>query len=76
MALYKYAKCIRQVDSPAFDKVHPPRTPAPWPGIYQCDFCGDEIAIAQSHILPSDNHHKHKSTAPIRWRLIVGLREE
>lgn len=76
MALYKYAECLRQVDSPAFDKTHPSRTPAPWPGIYQCDFWGHEIAVGRNHMLPPQNDHQHKSEAPILWRLIVSLREE
>ena len=76
MALYKYAECVRQIDSPAFDKILEPGTPATWAGVYQCDFCGQEIAIAQNHILPPWNHHKHRSKAPIQWRLTIALREE
>jgi len=76
MALYRYVECIRQSDSPAFDKVLAPGTPAPWPGIYHCDFCGREIAIALNHLFPLQNDHGHTSNAPIQWRLIVALREE
>jgi len=76
VALYKYAECVRQVESPAFDAILPPGTPAPWAGIYQCDFCGCEIAVARNYILPPRNHHEHKSKAKIHWRLTVSLRED
>jgi len=76
MALYKHAECLRQTDSPEFDKANAPGTPARWPGIYQCDFCGHEIVAAQHHIFPSENHHPHKSKVPIQWRLIVSLKAE
>lgn len=56
MALYKYADCIRQTDGSAFDKRCVPGTPAQWPGIYHCDFCGREIAIARNHSFPPQNH--------------------
>lgn len=76
MALYKYATCIRQVDSLAFDAMLIPGTPALWAGIYQCDYCGQEVAVPQNEVLPPPNHHPHKSPALIQWRLIIALREE
>ena len=75
MALYKYSACIRQTDIPAFDVICLPKTAAPWPGIYQCTFCGHEIAIAQNQLLPPQNHHQHLSETPIEWRLVVSTRD-
>jgi hypothetical protein len=72
MALYKYASYLQQLDNDAFDLDHSPGSQAPYAGIYQCTGCGREIAIAQSHVLPPQNHHEHTADqGPIRWRLIV-----
>ena len=75
MALYKYASYIRQTDAAAFDTICPPQTTAHWPGIYQCNFCGHEIAIGLQQLLPARNHHQHQSDAPIEWKLVVSTRE-
>lgn len=72
MALYKYTAFIAQSDDTAFDQLNEPSTSAPWPGIYRCHACGHEIAIAQGHTLPPQNHHQHRpGIGRIQWRLIV-----
>jgi len=72
MALYKYAEFIEISKDAAFDQLNVPSTAAPWPGIYRCHVCGHEIAIAQGHTLPPQNHHQHAYGAgPIQWRLVV-----
>jgi hypothetical protein len=75
MALYKYSQLIASSTDAAFDELSNPSTPAPWPGIYRCEACGHEIAIAQGHTLPPQNHHQHKpGQGAIRWRLTVSHR--
>jgi hypothetical protein len=72
MALYKYGQFIGTSSDEAFDKILQPSTAATWPGIYRCEGCGHEIAIAQGHTLPPQNHHQHTSSqGSIRWRLVV-----
>jgi hypothetical protein len=72
MALYKYGEFLEASTSDAFDSSLEPGVAAPWPGLYKCRVCGHEIAIAQGHMLPPQNHHQHAPGAgPIRWRLIV-----
>jgi hypothetical protein len=72
MALYKYSTFIDKSDDDAFDKLLAPSTAATWPGIYRCHACGHEIAIAQGHTLPSQNHHQHAAgLGAIQWRLVV-----
>jgi hypothetical protein len=72
MATYKYDKFVEKNTSDEFDKIHPHSTKAPWAGIYRCAGCGREIAIAQSHVLPPQNHHQHSTQqGEIRWRLIA-----
>ena len=72
MALYKNAQLITSSDDTAFDAVHQPGVAAPYPGIYRCIGCGDEIAIAGGHILPPQNPHQHTTTqGTIRWQLLV-----
>lgn len=75
MALYKYRDFIEPSSDAAFDQVCEPGTAAPWPGIYRCEGCGHEIAIAQGHMLPPQNHHQHTyQQGRIRWRLVVSHR--
>ncbi len=75
MAIYKHEEFLEQTDDKAFDNFYEPETKAPYPGIYRCEGCGHEIAIAAHHTLPPQNHHQHKAPlAPIRWRLIVSHR--
>lgn len=72
MALYKYQQYIEQTNDRAFDQINEPSVSAPWPGIYLCVACGHEIAIAQGHTLPSQNHHQHRpGLGRIQWRLAV-----
>lgn len=72
MALYKYSNFLDQSDDAAFDQLNEPSTSAPWPGIYRCHACGHEIAIAQGHTLPPQNHHQHRpGLGRIQWRLVV-----
>jgi hypothetical protein len=72
MALYRDARFLTISDDQAFDSSLEPSTSAKWPGIYRCRVCGHEIAIAQGHTLPPQNHHQHgPGLGPIRWQLIV-----
>jgi len=72
MALYKYATVLEKSEDAAFDQLQRPSAPAPWPGIYRCHACGHEIAIAQGHALPPQNHHQHKpGIGAIQWRLVA-----
>lgn len=72
MALFKNAKFLTNSADAAFDQLHSPGTDAPYPGIYRCVSCGDEIAIAGGHVLPPQNHSQHRVGAgPIKWQLIV-----
>jgi len=72
MALYKNGQLLTQSADPAFDMKHQPGVAAPYPGIYRCISCGDEIAIAGGHVLPPQNHKQHNPLAgPILWQLLV-----
>lgn len=72
MAIYKYSQYISHSDNVAFDQIIEPSTAAPYPGIYRCHVCGREIAIAQGHTLPAQNHHQHRpGLGRIQWRLEV-----
>ena len=72
VALYKYQQFITQSTDKAFDKIFQPSSAATWPGIYRCEGCGHEIAIAGNHILPAQNHHQHTlAQGAIQWRLAV-----
>lgn len=72
MALYKQGNYLTHVEDPAFDQIHEPGIAAPYPGIYRCTGCGDEIAIAGGHVLPAQNHRQHSIlSGPIRWQLLV-----
>jgi hypothetical protein len=72
MALYKYDIYVTKIDDAAFDTLLEPGSAATWPGVYRCHACGHEIAIAQGHALPSQNHHQHTQVlGRIQWRLVV-----
>lgn len=72
MALYKHGNRLSQSQDAAFDAIQPPGTEAPYPGIYRCTNCGDEIAIAGGHRLPPQNHQQHNlSDGKIAWQLLV-----
>lgn len=77
MALYKNSNFVVQVQDAAFDKDQSPGTTAPHAGIYRCMGCHREIAIAEAHILPPQNHHTHTpAQGHIRWRLAVYAQHE
>jgi hypothetical protein len=71
MALYKYNTHLQTSTDSAFDALHSPGTSAPYPGIYRCIACGDEISIAGGHTLPPQNHKQHATNANIKWQLLV-----
>ena len=72
MALYKFKKFLLETTDKAFDGTHEPGMAAPYPGIYRCEGCGHEIAIALGNKLPSQNHSQHTLThGKIRWQLVV-----
>lgn len=51
MATYKFLRLLSLDLSNKFDALHDPGVSAPYPGIYRCEECGTEIAIARSHTL-------------------------
>jgi hypothetical protein len=72
MAWYKDADLLTKMNSDAFDVDHSPGVPAQFAGIYRCMGCGREIATANKHVLPPQNHHAHTTgQGAIRWRLIA-----
>lgn len=72
MATYKYISNLHLSNGVGFDQLHNPGVAAPYPGIYKCVNCGDEIAIAGGHVLPPQNHHQHGPLQrPIQWQLVV-----
>jgi hypothetical protein len=71
MAIYRELTHLKSGYGIAFDTVHVPGDLAPQSGIYRCDVCGREIAIAEDHALPSGSHPKHRNYSNIRWRLLV-----
>ena len=72
MAWYKYDQYLKKSVGDAYDQDLSPGIAAPHAGIYRCMGCGRELGIAQSHMLPPQNHHQHTAAeGTIRWRLIV-----
>ena len=72
MAAYKFKHFVTLDHSNKFDALHDPGVSAPYPGIYRCEECGREIAIAKGHALPPESHHSHSlGQGKILWRLIV-----
>jgi hypothetical protein len=71
MALYKYGSYLAQSQHANFDLERSPGVVVPDSGIYRCVNCGDEIAANKGNPLPPQNHHQHRSGAPIRWKLLV-----
>lgn len=71
MPNYKKYGFFSQINSPDFDIIHTPGTPAPYAGIYRCNACRHEIAIADGHVLPPQNHGQHPQSLPIRWQLVA-----
>lgn len=76
MALYQDSNNLQQISDAAFNMSHNPGVPAPHAGIYKCEGCSDEIAIASGHILPPQNHYQHPSICrAIRWKLVVAAQQ-
>jgi hypothetical protein len=72
MALYRDEEHVKKANPhDSFESVHKPGQIAPWSGVYRCINCGDESACNKGDPLPPQNHHQHKQTAPIAWRLLV-----
>jgi hypothetical protein len=71
MAEYKYDSYLTKSTDSRFDTEHSPGVAAPYPGIYRCIACGDEIGIAKDHTLPPQNHRQHQQNATIKWKLLV-----
>jgi hypothetical protein len=72
MAYYKNGKYLEQSLDARFDRIYNPGEKASHPGIYRCVSCGDEIAIAGTHVLPPQNHHQHNPAyGGIKWQLLV-----
>ncbi len=72
MAHYRDEKLLKKSTSAEFDKIHEPGAPAPHAGIYCCVACKHEIAIAETHKLPPQNHHQHATgVGRIQWQLTV-----
>ena len=72
MATYKFLRMLSLDSSIKFDDLHDAGVVAPYPGIYRCEECGREIAIANGLALPPEGHHSHAlGQGRIRWRLVV-----
>lgn len=72
MALYNDASNFTPSNDPLFGRVFEPGQLLPKGGMCRCTGCNKEIAIAQYHALPPQNHHQHLySKLPIRWKLIT-----
>jgi hypothetical protein len=72
MAIYKQGQLLNLSKSTAFDATYSPGVSAPYPGIYRCIACDDEIAIAGGNMLPPQNHHQHgQINGQIKWKLLV-----
>ena len=72
MAEYRDARYLVVVQQDCFQDLHEPRTVATHTGIYRCEGCGLEIALAAGSLFPRENAHYHSNpTIPILWRLVV-----
>lgn len=71
MAQYKDQTNVKTSTDSKFDTEHSPGDSTPYPGIYRCTGCGDEIGIAKDKTLPPQNHQQHTSGAKIKWKLLV-----
>lgn len=72
MALYKYAKYLKLGDHSEYDALYKAGDRCSSAGIYRCEGCADEIALAKGSRFPSSNQHEHRAEqGPIEWRLIV-----
>ncbi len=72
MALFKYMQSLTLSQDTNFDILRDPGSDTRDAGIYRCEACGREIAVAQGHRLPPQTHHPHApGLGPIRWRLVA-----
>jgi hypothetical protein len=71
MAEYKIGNLLTQSYDSKYDDEHSPGVDAPYPGIYRCVACGDEVGIAKGNKLPPQNHRQHTSNSKIKWKLLV-----
>lgn len=80
MALYRIGGYFTCGSGRAFSENLPPGSETPVAGIYRCTVCGDEIGIAKSQALPSDDAHRHDfdpasapplDCGPTAWQLIA-----
>ncbi|AXF25024.1 hypothetical protein CUJ89_32965 [Burkholderia pyrrocinia] len=80
MALYRIGGYFTSGSGRAFSENLPPGSEVTVAGIYRCTVCGDEIGIAKSQSLPSDDAHQHDldplpdpalDPGPTAWQLIA-----
>lgn len=73
MALYKKGTNVRPGNGDAFERLLDADEAAPWPGIYACVACGDEMPAVKGAPLPgAAGHPPHgQEWGPIRWRLLI-----
>lgn len=71
MAQYEDESNVKKSSDAKFDTEHNPGDATPYPGIYRCTGCGDEIGIAKDKTLPPQNHQQHPYVARIKWKLLV-----
>ena len=76
MAEYKCGNQLTQSSDSKYDDEHSPGAEAPYPGIYRCVACGDEVGIAKGNKLPPQNHPQHTSTSKIKWKLLVRAQQQ
>ena len=80
MALYRIGGYFTCGSGRAFSENLPPGSEVRVAGIYRCTVCGDEIGIAKSQRLPSEEAHRHDfdppsdlviAPGPTAWQLIA-----
>ena len=64
MALYRIGGYFTCGSGRAFSENLPPGSKVTVAGIYRCTVCGDEIGIAKSQMLLSDDAHRHDLDPP------------
>ncbi|WP_342705474.1 hypothetical protein OHZ10_18065 [Burkholderia arboris] len=80
MAQYRIGGYFTCGSGRAFSENLSPGSQVTVAGIYRCTVCGDEIGIAKSQALPSDEAHRHdldppsdpaRDPGPTAWQLIA-----
>jgi len=72
MALYREEAYVKKANPHAiFEAVHSPGHTVPNSGIYRCVNCGDEDCCNKGDPFPPQNHHQHRTSTPIGWKLLV-----